>query len=109
MTKEERVQRKDKTIIIRRNHAALRAAKVNVSINKAENDDAFNAKLLKCNSQASVIQLCIENNKAKAFIADLLVKQSLCKSEESAIARIQRHVRHDVNTRIVSRSLRINS
>jgi hypothetical protein len=109
MTNEERIQRKDKTIIIRRNHSALRAAKVSVSINKAENDDAFNVKLLKCNNQASVIQLCIENNKAKAFIADLLVKQALCKSEESAIARIKRHVRHDLASRIVSRSLRINS
>lgn len=109
MTKEERIQRKDKTIIIRRNHLALRQAKVNVSINKVNDDEAFMSRLSRCNTQASVIQLCIENNKAMNFIADLLVKQSLCKSDSDAQKRIKRHVRHDVASRIVSRSLHINS
>ena len=109
MTKEERIERKEKTIIIRRNHVALKQAKISVTANKAIDDEAFNKKLLNCKSQASVIQLCIENNKAKSFISDLLVAQALCKTTNDADKRIKRHVRHDVASRIVSRALRINA
>lgn len=108
MTKEDRINRKNQTIIIRRNHIALKEAKIAVNVNQYQ-EDTFNAKLALCKTQASVIHLCVENKKSFSIIADLLVKSALCKTNDDAIKRIKRHMNNDKASRIVSRSMIINS
>lgn len=104
MNKTERIERKDKVFMIRRNHSALKAAKIATNINKFDTD-TFNTKLAACKNQAQVIHLCIENAQTSSFIADALVKMQLCKDDKAAYARIKRHKNHDESSRIVSRSL----
>lgn len=107
MKNEIRIERKNQTIIIRRNHVALKNAKVAVNSN-VYSDDLFQSKLANCKTQAAVIQICIENKKTFAFTSNLLVTMNLCKSENDAMKRIKRHTQHDVASRIVSRTLHIN-
>jgi hypothetical protein len=109
MTNEERIERKNKTIIIRRNHIALKESKVKVNINKAIDEDTFNNMLSMCKSQASVIQLCVENNKLLSYTEDLLVKLDLCKTIEDAHKRVKRHINNDKSSRIVKRALHMTS
>jgi hypothetical protein len=109
MTKIEKIENAQRNQVVRRNHNALRASRVHVMINKVDSQETFDVLLSKCKNQASIIQLCFENQKTQAFTVQTLIERAYYDNDKDALARIIRHVRHDKDSRIVSRARTINS
>lgn len=109
MTKEERIERKDKTYIIRRVNSALRQSKIASKSIVAQDSDALTALLARCKTQAQMIDVSVKNNMSISETATSLVAFNLCKTIEDAEKRIKRHRRFDADSRIAKRAVSLLS
>lgn len=78
--------------------------KKNSLLLEAQKRDDFFAT---CKTQASLIDACFQNKLTVIDCAKMLVKYNLCSSFELAMNRIKRHVSNDVQSRVLTRNMRM--
>ena len=104
MNKIEKIERKSRCIIVKRNNQAYKASKLKTNILHVDSE-TMQTKLASCKTQASMIDLALHNNMTISETASALVTFNLCADIASAYKRVKRHEKHDVASRIVKRAV----
>ena len=104
MNKQEKIERKSRTIIVKRNNSAYKSAKIKTNILHVDSED-MQDKLATCKTQASMIDVALANSMTVSQTASALVTFNLCTDITSAMKRIKRHEKNDKTSRIVKRAV----
>jgi len=104
MNKIEKIERRSRTIIVKRNNSAYKQAKLKTSVLHVDSE-AMQDKLATCKTQAQMIDVALANSMSITDTAIALVTFNLCKNDVDARKRIKRHEKHDVVSRIVKRAV----
>lgn len=104
MNKQEKSERKQRVIIVKRNNAAYKSAKIKTNILHCNSED-IQVKLATCKTQAAMIDVALANSMTVSETASALVTFNLCANIDAAMKRIKRHEKHDVNSRIIKRAV----
>ena len=104
MNKQEKSERKSRTIIVKRNNSAYKSAKIKTNILHVDSED-MQDKLATCKTQASMIDVALANSMTVSETASALVTFNLCADIVAAHKRIKRHEKSDKTSRIVKRAV----
>jgi len=104
MNKQDKIERKSRTAIIKRNNSAYKSAKIKTSVLHTESE-YMQDKLATCRTQASMIDLALSNAMTVSQTASALVTFNLCADISLALKRIKRHEKTDYTSRIVKRAV----
>jgi hypothetical protein len=104
MNKQEKIERKSRVIIVKRNNSAYKSSKLKTNILHVDSE-LMQDKLASCKTQASMIDVALANSMTVSQTAQALVTFNLCADIVSAMKRIKRHEKHDLSSRIVKRAI----
>jgi len=96
-------EKKEKAIISSINKRLVESCKV-IAVKLHKIDD-IDIELSAIKTQAKAIDYCIRARLNFNQIVDKLVSSKLCINNQSAIARLKRHYKHDIDTRIIKRNV----
>lgn len=101
MTKKENKEMIN--VVLQRIKDTKQFKKNSLLLEAQKRDDFFST----CKTQASLIDACFQNRLTVIDCAKTLVKYNLCSSFELAMKRVKRHVSNDVQSRVLTRNMRM--